>query len=159
MHIVKARLATIVISLIFVHGSLASEGSLLEDTIRSLQRRLEEHPDDPKLLLDLAVFQNSARQKEQALKSAQRALEHAPNDAGFFCTLSGIFSSIGRTQQAIDLLLRAIELNPNQEDYHFNVAILYMMLHPPNRKEAKAHYLKALALGGEPDAKMEKLLE
>ncbi len=157
--IVKTCLTTFMFSALFLHGSRAAEGLSIEGLIRSCERQIVEHPNDPKLVLDLAELQMLARQREPALNSAQRALERAPNDAGFLANLASVFSYLGREQQAIELMLRAIRLAPTDADHHFNLAVIYVTQQPPNRKGAQTQYSQALALGGEPDSKLEELIK
>ena len=157
--IVKTCLTTFILSGLLLHGSLADEGLSIERLITHCERQIVEHPEDPKLLLELAELQMLARQREAALNSAQRALERAPNDVGFLAGLANVYCFLGRDQQAIELLLRVIRLAPTIADHHFNLAIIYATQRPPNRKGAQTQYSQALALGAEPDSKLEELIK
>jgi Flp pilus assembly protein TadD len=71
----------------------------------------------------------------------------------------GITASQKGWQEAAEKeLLEAINENPNYADAHFNLAVIYATSLPPSKEQAKAHYVRAIALGAEPDPSLEKLL-
>jgi len=55
-------------------------------------------------------------------------------------------------------LRRAVELDANYSDAHFNLAVFYLESRPPAIELARRHYFRAIELGAEKDASIEKRL-
>jgi Tfp pilus assembly protein PilF len=56
-------------------------------------------------------------------------------------------------------MLQAIAKDPNYADAHFNLAVILITTQPSSRELAKEHYARATALGTQPSASLERLLQ
>ncbi|HMO26574.1 MAG TPA: tetratricopeptide repeat protein, partial [Tepidisphaeraceae bacterium] len=78
-----------------------------------LQRILDESPDDPSALNNLAwLMARSGMEVEAAIPLARRAVELRPESAGYLDTLAEATFRAGNVEEAIRLQTRALELRP-----------------------------------------------
>ena len=65
----------------------------------------------------------------------------------------------GWQQAALKHLQTATELDPNYADAHFNLAVVFATITPPDKESARQHYKRATELGAEPDTALEQMLK
>jgi Tfp pilus assembly protein PilF len=54
---------------------------------------------------------------------------------------------------------KAIEIDEQYAEAHFNLAVLYLERQPPAVELARRHYYRALKLGAEHDAELDRVLK
>lgn len=65
----------------------------------------------------------------------------------------------GWQQAALKHLETATQLDPNYADAHFNLAVVFATMVPPDKERAREHYKRAIELGAEADAALEQMLK
>jgi Flp pilus assembly protein TadD/septal ring factor EnvC (AmiA/AmiB activator) len=95
---------------------------------------------------------------DAALTELTKSLAINPKSATAHNYLGITASQKGWQEAAEKELLEALNSNPNYADAHFNLAVIYATAQPPARELARQHYVKATALGAQPDISLEKLL-
>jgi Tfp pilus assembly protein PilF len=124
-----------------------------EDALRrAISLRLETSP----AWLTLGMIQMDRGDADAAFASLAQAVQHDPLSARARNFLGVVIGRRGWIYGAQQELRRAIELDPTYADAHFNLAAFYMQEDPPAIELARRHYHKALTLGVEKDAAMEK---
>ncbi len=100
--------------------------------------------------------------KSGELSAASSTLEKAvkcdPSDARLRNYFGIVLSDRKRTAEAIEQFRKAAEIDPGYSEAQFNLAFLLATAVPPRLDEAKDHYEKAVKLGAEHDADLEKIL-
>ena len=95
---------------------------------------------------------------DEAITELTTALGINPKSATAHNYLGITASQKGWQEAAEKEMLDALAVNPDYADAHFNLAVVYATSQPPSKEQAKLHYVKATALGAEPDPALEKLL-
>lgn len=100
--------------------------------------------------------------KEGSFSSASAVLADAvkydPTDARLRNYYGIVQSDRKRNAEAIEQFRKAIEIDPAYAEAYFNLASMLAMSTPPALAEARQYYDKAIRLGSERDADLEKLL-
>ncbi len=100
--------------------------------------------------------------KEGSFSAASAALADAvkydPNDARLRNYYGIALSDRKRAAESIEQFRKAIEIDPIYAEAFFNLASMLAMSTPPALNEARVNYDKAVSLGSERDADLEKLL-
>lgn len=95
---------------------------------------------------------------DDALSELTKSLAINPKSATAHNYLGITASQKGWQEAAEKEMLEAIADNPDYADAHFNLAVVYSTSQPPAKELARRHYERALALGAQPDAAMDRLL-
>jgi len=82
-----------------------------EDALATLESAVEEHPDTPRLLLNLAMMQQSEGEPDSAQANYERLLELSPDNALVLNNLAWLYHQKGN-DKALDLAKRAYEISP-----------------------------------------------
>ena len=90
-----------------------------------------------------------------ALRSTVRA---RPDDPDARNDLGNRLLAMGRSDDAARCFREAVVLDPGFAEAHFNLACLLATAQPPRLDEAREHYRRAVALGSERDADLDRLL-
>jgi tetratricopeptide (TPR) repeat protein len=91
----------------------AEAKQLFDKVYQGLQHDLDQAPEDPRQLNNLAWICAVAHEHlEDALTAAKRATELDPNDANILDTLAEVHFQRGERDEAIQCIRRAIELEP-----------------------------------------------
>ena len=106
----------------------------------------------------LGIVYYRQRKFDDAVTELTKALAINPKSATAHNYLGITASQKGWLEAAEKEMLDAIAVNPDYADAHFNLAVVYATNQPPSKEQAKQHYVKATALGAEPDPSLEKLL-
>ena len=65
----------------------------------------------------------------------------------------------GQLDEAIRQYRDGLRLKPDDADAHYNLAVFYLEEKPPAIELARRHYYRAIELGAEKDAAIEKVLK
>ncbi len=108
--------------------------------------------------LILGVIAYDQDKLDAALAALAQAVLLQPKDARAHHYLGVTIGKKGWYSGAEDEMRKAIELDPDYAEAHYNLAVFYLQRVPPAVELARRHYQKALSLGSEPDAQIEKAL-
>jgi Flp pilus assembly protein TadD len=125
----------------------------------TLKKALAIAPNDDFVLTTLGIVHYRQSRFDDALKELRKAIELNPNSATAHNYLGITASQKGRQQEAEKEMLQAIAEDPNYADAHFNLAVILITTQPSSRELAKEHYARATALGTQPSASLERLLQ
>jgi tetratricopeptide (TPR) repeat protein len=125
----------------------------------TLKKALTIAPEDDFVLTTLGIVHYRQSRFDEALKELRKAIELNPNSATAHNYLGITASQKGRQQEAEKEMLQAISKDPNYADAHFNLAVILVTTQPASRELAKEHYARATALGTQPSASLETLLQ
>ena len=125
----------------------------------TLKKALTIAPDDDFVLTTLGIVHYRQSRFDDALEELRKAIELNPNSATAHNYLGITASQKGRQQEAEREMLQAVAKDPNYADAHFNLAVILITTQPPSRELAKEHYARATALGTQPSASLERLLQ
>ena len=100
--------------------------------------------------------------KEGSLSAAgdtlARAVKADPHDARLHNYYGIVLSDRKRSGEAIEQFRKAAELDPGYAEANFNLAFLLATDAPPQIEEARRAYEKAVSLGAEHDAELDRIL-
>jgi len=136
----------------FQSGDNAKARELLEKAVRL---RLDTAP----AWLTLGIIHMDADRFPEALATLSQAALLDPENPRVRNFLGVVIGRQGWIDGAQQELRRAVELDPAYADAHYNLAAFYLEEKPPAVELARRHYFKALELGVEKDAAMEKVLQ
>lgn len=128
-------------------GLAYSAAGRSDDAVRMYERALEDAPNNPLVLNNLAHGYATAGQPEKALPLARRALERMPDSATVLDTVGNIERLLGNHEEAERLLRRSLLLEPNAD----NNLHLALLLRERGRDREAAPLLRD-ALRHDPDA-------
>jgi Flp pilus assembly protein TadD len=130
----------------------------LAEAEKLLQQAVRSEPDAGLAWLLLGVIRYDQENYDAALAALAQAAYLEPKDARTHHYLGVTIGKKGWYSGAEEEMRRAIELDPNYAEAHYNLAVFYLQRVPPAVELARRHYYKALDLGAEPDAGLEKTL-
>ncbi len=136
----------------FQSGDNRKARDLLEKAVRL---RLDTAP----AWLTLGIIHMDADRFPEALAALSQAALLDPENPRARNFLGVVIGRQGWIDGAQQELRRAVELDPAYADAHYNLAAFYLEEKPPAVELARRHYFKALELGVEKDAAMEKVLQ
>ncbi len=131
----------------------------LQSAESNLEKALTVAPNDAFVLTTLGIVHYRQSRFDEALKELRKAIKINPNSATAHNYLGITASQKGRQQEAEREMLQAIAKDPNSADAHFNLAVILITAHPSSRELAREHYARATALGTQPSASLERLLQ
>jgi Flp pilus assembly protein TadD len=123
-----------------------------------LQEAVRSEPDAGLAWLLLGVIRYDQEKYDAALAALAQAAYLEPRDARARHYLGVTIGKKGWYSGAEEEMRRAIELDANYAEAHYNLAVFYLQRVPPAVELARRHYYKAVDLGAEPDADLEKTL-
>jgi Flp pilus assembly protein TadD len=136
----------------FSSGNTAKAGELLR---KAVSIRLE----NPAAWLTLGIIYMDNEQFDAALAALSQAVLQDPRNARARNYLGVVIGRKGWIDGAQSELRRAVELDPSYSDAHYNLAVFYLEEKPPAIELARRHYFRAVELGAEKDAALEKVLK
>jgi len=125
----------------------------------TLEKALALAPNDDFVLTTLGIVHYRQSRFDDALMELRKAIEINPNSATAHNYLGITASQKGRQEEAEKEILQAIAKNPNYAEAHFNLAVILITTQPASKELARQHYSRATALGTQPSAPLEKLLQ
>lgn len=112
----------------------------------SIERALEEHPNNAELLFLQAI---SFRDRNHSIERLKLAVESKPNFPSALYLL-GIFSlQLNQVEAAEKYLLQAVDQAPNFLEAHYQLGSLYTLYIPNASDKAKLHFQKVIELDPE----------
>jgi len=108
--------------------------------------------------LTLGLIYMDQERQDEALAALTQATLYDPTNARARNFLGVVIGRRGWVDGAQTELRRAVELDANYSDAHFNLAVFYLESRPPAIELARRHYFRAIELGAEKDASIEKRL-
>ena len=106
----------------------------------------------------LGVSQFRRNQMNEAFASIEESLRQDANNAQARHFLGVISSRLGMRDRAQAEFKSAIAIEPDYAAAHFNLAVLYATVDPPDYEAARKYYLEAVLKGASRDDNMERLL-
>jgi tetratricopeptide (TPR) repeat protein len=122
---------------------------------KAVSLRLE----NPAAWLTLGMIHMDRERFDEALADLSQAVLQDPRNPRARNFLGVVIGRKGWIDGAQSELRRAVELDPNYSDAHYNLAVFYLEEKPPAIELARRHYYRALELGAEKDASIEKVLK
>lgn len=136
----------------FSSGNTEKAEELLK---KAVSLRLE----NPAAWLTLGIICMDQERFDEALAALAQAVFQAPRNPRARNYLGVVIGRKGWIDGAESELRRAVELDPTYSDAHFNLAVFYLQEKPPAVELARRHYYRAIELGAEKDAAIEKVLK
>jgi Tfp pilus assembly protein PilF len=115
--------------------------------------------ENPAAWLTLGIIYMDSEQFDAALAALAQAVLQDPRNPRARNFLGVVIGRKGWIDGAESELRRAVELDPSYSDAHYNLAVFYLEEKPPAIELARRHYYRALELGAEKDAAIEKVLK
>jgi len=121
---------------------------------KAVQIRIE----TPPAWLTLGIIYMDQERFDEALAALTQAVLLDPRNSRARNYLGVVVGRKGWIDGAQSELRRAVEFDPEYADAHFNLAAFYLEEKPPAVELARRHYYRAIELGAESDATIEKVL-
>ena len=109
--------------------------------------------------LTLGIIDYQKNDLYAGLAALSQAVCLDPRDPKAHLYLGVLIRKRGWLDGAEDEMRKAIELDEQYAEAHFNLAVLYLERQPPAVELARRHYYRALKLGAEPDAELDRVLK
>jgi Flp pilus assembly protein TadD len=139
-------------------GSVEYRLNALDQAEEDLKRAVHLDPTAASAWLTLGIIYYQKEALDGGLAALSQAVYLEPNDPRNHLYLGVLVRKKGWLDAAGDELRRAVELDENYAEAHFNLAILYLEQKPPAVELARRHYFRALKLGAQPDADLDRTL-
>jgi len=139
-------------------GSAEFAAGRLDDCEKNASRALALDPNDAGALYLLGILRYRQEKLDDALDALSRSASLNTTNQYTQYYLGCVLADKGLRTEAETALRKALDLDPNFADAHFNLALVYAAQTPPSLEMARFHYRKALELGHEKNASLEKLL-
>ena len=136
----------------FSSGNTSKAEELLK---KAVSIRLE----NPAAWLTLGIIYMDQEHFDEALAALAQAVLQEPRNPRARNYLGVVIGRKGWIDGAESELRRAVELDPSYSDAHYNLAVFYLEEKPPAIELARRHYFRAIELGAEKDAAIEKVLK
>jgi tetratricopeptide (TPR) repeat protein len=114
--------------------------------IETLEKAIEVNPDYPKSYLILAKIFEDLGNFQKVLELREKALSLSPSDANDYFNLGTLYGKMGDIK-ALDYFKKAIAIDPKFAAAHYNLAVTYANLKPPQMELAAKHARLALEYG------------
>jgi Flp pilus assembly protein TadD len=140
-------------------GAVQIQANKLSAAEVALRKAIKINDKDSFALTNLGILLSRQGKFDEAITSLRTALELNPDDAVAHNYLGVCLGQKEERPESEKELKRSIELKPDYAPAYFNLAVLYATTQPPSLDLAKVHYNKAKALGAQPDASLERLIQ
>jgi cytochrome c-type biogenesis protein CcmH/NrfG len=131
----------------------------LDQAATDLQKAVQLDPSAQQGWLTLGIIYYQKNQMDAGLAALSQAVYLNPNDPKAHLYLGILVRKRGWVSGAEEEMRKAVELDETYAEAHFNLAVLYLERQPPAFESARRHYYRALELGAEPDAEIDKTLQ
>ena len=91
----------------------------------TLQKGLEEYPDEYTMITDAANIYLLTGENEKALDMLNRAIEREDSNATLFFAAGTVYENMDKYEEAGEMYKKALEVDPNYFDANFNLGALY----------------------------------
>ena len=124
-----------------------------------LKKAVRLDPTAQQAWLTLGIIDYQKDALDAGLAALSQAVYLDPRDPKAHLYLGILIRKRGWLAAAEDEMRKAIELDEKYAEAHFNLAVLYLEHQPPAVELARRHYYRALKLGAEPDAELDRALK
>ncbi len=124
-----------------------------------LKRAVHLDPTAQQAWLTLGIIDYQKNDLYAGLAAFGQAILLDPHDPKAHLYLGVLIRKRGWLQGAEDEMRKAIDLDEDYAEAHFNLAVLYLERQPPAIELARRHYYRALKLGAEHDAELDRVLK
>jgi len=124
-----------------------------------LKKAVRLDPTAQQTWLTLGIIDYQKDELDAGLAALSQAVYLDPRDPKAHLYLGILIRKRGWLAAAEDEMRKAIDLDEQYAEAHFNLAVLYLERQPPAIELARRHYYRALKLGAEPDAELDRLLK
>jgi Flp pilus assembly protein TadD len=109
--------------------------------------------------LTLGIIDYQKNDLDAGLAALSQAVYLDPRDPKAHLYLGILIRKRGWLEGAEDEMRKAIDLDEQYAEAHFNLAVLYLERQPPAVELARRHYYRALKLGAEHDAELDRVFK
>ena len=124
-----------------------------------LKKAVRLDPTAQQAWLTLGIIDYQKNDLYAGLAALSQAVYLDPRDPKAHLYLGVLIRKRGWLQGAEDEMRKAIDLDEQYAEAHFNLAVLYLERQPPAIELARRHYYRALKLGAEHDAELDRVLK
>ena len=124
-----------------------------------LKKAVRLDPTAQQAWLTLGIIDYQKNDLYAGLAALSQAVYLDPRDPKAHLYLGVLIRKCGWLQGAEDEMRKAIDLDEQYAEAHFNLAVLYLERQPPAIELARRHYYRALKLGAEHDAELDRVLK
>jgi Flp pilus assembly protein TadD len=124
-----------------------------------LRKAVRLDPTAQQAWLTLGIIECQKDELDAGLAALSQAVYLDPRDPKAHLYLAILIRKRGWLAAAEDEMRKAIDLDEDYAEAHFNLAVLYLERQPPAVELARRHYYRALRLGAERDAELDRLLK
>jgi Flp pilus assembly protein TadD len=124
-----------------------------------LKKAVRLDPTAQQAWLTLGIIDYQKDELDAGLAALSQAVYLDPRDPKAHLYLGILIRKRGWLAAAEDEMREAIGLDEKYAEAHFNLAVLYLERQPPAIELARRHYYRALKLGAEPDAELDRVLK
>jgi Flp pilus assembly protein TadD len=124
-----------------------------------LKKAVRLDPTAQQAWLTLGIIDYQKNDLYAGLAALSQAVYLDPRDPKAHLYLGILIRKRGWLQAAEDEMRKAIDLDEEFAEAHFNLAVLYLERQPPAIELARRHYYRALKLGAEHDAELDRVLK
>jgi Flp pilus assembly protein TadD len=125
---------------------------------KTVNHSLALDPDDPASLYTLGILRYREEKLDEALDALSRSAKYSPTNSATQLYLGNVLAEKGLRTASETAFRKALKFEPDYADAHFGLACVYASEKPPSLELARWHYRRALDLGHEKNAALEKLL-
>jgi tetratricopeptide (TPR) repeat protein len=128
------------------------------DCEKTVTHSLALDPDDPASLYSLGILRYREEKLDEALDALSRSAKYSPTNPATQFYLGNVLAAKGLRPASETAFRKALKFEPDYADAHYGLAWVYASEKPPSLELARWHYRRALDLGHEKNADLEKLL-
>lgn len=99
-----------------------------EKALERVNRLVEKHPDNPKVVHGAAMLLLNMDQHEKAKPYLDRSLELDPSNPVYYCNIGAYYTRVGQHEKSLEYLFKAVELNDKYTDAMLNIGHVMSML-------------------------------
>lgn len=125
---------------------------------KTVQKAISIDGDDPASQYLLGLLRYRQDRLDEALDALSLSAKLNATNSATQNFLGCVLAEKGFRPAAETAFRKSLESDPDNADAHFNLAVVYAGDHPPSVELARWHYKKALALGHQRSATLDKLL-
>ena len=108
-------------------------------------------PASPEALVSLAATESSRARadvwRRWAVGELRGRVTRNPSDADAWADLGKVLSRLRRIPEARHAFMRAVDIDPHFAGAHYNLAVIYASMSPPQAADARSHCERARACG------------
>jgi Tfp pilus assembly protein PilF len=130
----------------------------LDESEKTVRRAMSLDPNDPASLYLLGLLRYRQNRLDEALDALSMSAKLNPTNSFTQNYLGCVMAEKGMRAAAETAFRKSLVYDPDNADAHFNLAVIYAGDKPPSIELARWHYKRALALGHQRSATMDKLL-